>query len=241
MLQNSILLASAIESICTLYQLQYNKQKKSIYGISFDYTLFSVLGQFLSILSSFLYIHTNEYSMRYPIYPSLPISLPLVVLQISQCFFLILVLLQLRIYIYTRNTNQGISSYSLIFLGSLTFFLGWILKLYIYKQGKIISLDLIDWIWYTGRIISCIKFMPIISMNWFDQCVVGMFPYWSHFQILVLVLQLMGKYSMYFKWWQIPVNYPTWLEVQFQLLCILIIKIQMYIYKNNKSSLEVQK
>ncbi len=129
MLQNSILLASVIDSICSVYQLQYNKQKKTIYGISFDYTLFSVLSQFLSILSSFLYIHTNEYSIRYPIYPNLPISLPLVVFQVLQCFFLILVLLQLRIYINTRNTNQGISPYSLIFLGSLALFLSWILKL----------------------------------------------------------------------------------------------------------------
>lgn len=240
MLQNSILLASVIDSICSVYQLQYNKQKKTIYGISFDYTLFSVLSQFLSILSSFLYIHTNEYSIRYPIYPNLPISLPLVVFQVLQCFFLILVLLQLRIYINTRNTNQGISPYSLIFLGSLALFLSWILKLYIYRQGKIISLDVIDWIWYSGRIISCVKFMPIISMNWFDQCVIGMFPYWSQFQILVLLLQLLGKYSYFFKWWQIPVNYPTWLEVQFQMLCILIIRVQIYIYKNNKPSLEVQ-
>ena len=49
MLQNSILLASVIDSICSVYQLQYNKQKKTIYGISFDYTLF----QFLA--SSYLY------------------------------------------------------------------------------------------------------------------------------------------------------------------------------------------
>ena len=82
--------------------------------------------------------------------------------------------------------------------------------------------------------------MPIISMNWFDQCVVECFPTGLNFQILVLLLQLLGKYSYFFKWWQIPVNYPTWLEVQFQMLCILIIRVQIYIYKNNKPSLEVQ-
>ena len=82
--------------------------------------------------------------------------------------------------------------------------------------------------------------MPIISMNWFDQCVIGMFPYWSQFQILVLLFTIIGKIFILFKWWQIPVNYPTWLEVQFQMLCILIIRVQIYIYKNNKPSLEVQ-
>ena len=81
--------------------------------------------------------------------------------------------------------------------------------------------------------------MPIISMNWFDQCVVECFPT-GLISNSGFTFTIIGKIFILFKWWQIPVNYPTWLEVQFQMLCILIIRVQIYIYKNNKPSLEVQ-
>ena len=185
MLQNSILLASVL--IPYALYINYNTTNKRR-----PFMEFLLITHFQFLASSYLYYRPfyiyTQMSTQYDI-PFIP-TYQFLCRWLSFKFynaFLTLVLLQLRIYINTRNTNQGISPYSLVFLGSLALFLSWILKLYIYRQGKIISLDVIDWIWYSGRIISCVKFMPIISMNWFDQCVVECFPtglifkFWFYF------------------------------------------------------------
>jgi cystinosin len=75
-------------------------------------------------------------------------------------------------------------------------------------------------------------------MNWFDECVVGVFPDWWKFQLAVCGLQLLGKSSRSLAWWEVPVNFPTWIEVLFHLVCLAVIMYQVYIYKDNKSTLK---
>lgn len=239
MLQYCIHIASTIDLISSILQLQYNKQKKSIFGLSFDYILFSTLHLFLSILTTFLYIANNlQYLIRNPIYPDVSVSLIILLLDTFQCCIFILLLLQLRIYKSTKNPNQGFSPFGLIFLGSFGILFFWVFKMNLFNQGKIIMLDLIDLLWMISRILSCVKFLPLISMNWFNELVVGIFPNWWKCQIIICILQLFGKCSKSFAWWEIPLNYPTWIEVLFHFICLAVIVYQLYIYKDNKSTLK---
>ncbi|KAL6451527.1 hypothetical protein SBY92_002870 [Candida maltosa Xu316] len=240
MLEYAITISSIVDITNSIYQLRHNKEKKTIYGISFDYALFSFLHSYLSILTTFLYIDNSEYTSRNPIYPTVPISYLLLLLQIIQCSLAILLCLQLRLYHHTQNTNQGVSPASLLLLLCLGLLWGWLFKMYSYGEGKIVFLDVIDSTWYVGRVVSTVKYVPVISMNWFDRCVVGFTDTWHDLSLVVVVVQLLGKMSRSLEWWEVPVNFPTWTEVVFQLICMLIIKYQMYIYKENKSTLQVK-
>ena len=56
--------------------------------------------------------------------------------------------------------------------------------MYTFQQGKIILLDVIDMLWMISRTLSCVKYLPLISMNWFDESVVGVFPIGGNFNLL---------------------------------------------------------
>lgn len=239
MLQYCIHIACGIDIVSAIWQLQYNKQKKSIYGLSFDYVLFSFLHLFLSILTIFLYINNDlQYLIRNPIYNIIPVSFVVLLFEIAQCCVLVLILLQLRVYNSTKNSNQGFSPFGLIFLGSIGFLLLWVIKMYTFQQGKIILLDVIDMLWMISRTLSCVKYLPLISMNWFDESVVGVFPDWWKFQLATCGFQLLGKLSKTHSWWEIPLNYPTWVELLAHLVSLVILIYQLYIYKDNKPTLK---
>ena len=73
-------------------------------------------------------------STQYDI-PYYQFLLPLVVFQVYNAFSNFGVVASENIHQHTKY-KSGISPYSLVFLGSLALFLSWILKLYIYRQGK---------------------------------------------------------------------------------------------------------
>ncbi|KAK6465967.1 hypothetical protein DFJ63DRAFT_38982 [Scheffersomyces coipomensis] len=232
-----------------LYQIKYNKAKKSIYGISYDYYVLNTINKLLALIVSLNYTYNStiimQYKARYPVH-SLAVISPIII--IIDCGLLLtngLILSQLFIiYARTKNVNQNVSGFNMLFL---SFLLGGFLivsKYYWFAELTFNYLDLINYLWLVSWLIAIVELCPQLVMNWFDDCCVGLHPQWLSFEIISLILNLTGwsMINLHFNvpWYQLPINYHGWCYLVMRSILLIIFSLQQFkCYKGKRPTLEL--
>lgn len=240
-------LAEGLRVANLINQVRFNKLHRSIYGLSFDYTLFQWISYFCTVSSSVNYacnpIIRSQYALRYPLNPPIRVQLPLLLVHILgllaasglcwQCW---------RLYHRTRNTNQGISTLArqlLGFLGAL--FVGTV-YLFLYGKYTVNVLDLTNCVWLMGQILACMALFPQLFMNWFDACVAGTHRTFLRYSVASLLLLAASKTVMLaseeYAWHRQPPGYNTWAFLGFNSVLFAVLAVQLeWFYKGNKPAL----
>lgn len=238
--------AGLLQLTSFVQQYKFHKAKKSVYGLSYDYTVISWIGYWTNILSCSQYetnpLVQSQYRLRNPVYPDgLVVSWLLLVVDCMNFGMINLLLAQLIKYKKTINTNQGVSVLlrGLFFCISLTFVK--IAKNSIFHQNSVNFLDTVDFLWLVAKICRATALIPQINMNWFDDCVEGTFDGFLMVESLknltVFVGKLYNHYSEEYPWWSVPVNFETWPSLITNLVTMAIFTYQSYAYRGAKPSL----
>lgn len=228
----------AILSSCSLVYsyvvlLRRSKKKKSIAGISYDFVFLSWLSYFLSIATSCLYLKSSriceEYQLRNPIYPNIPIS-HFVLLGDSIGFIVVSgMLLQLYfVYPLTRYSYQGLSTFIKVTGIFVLIFTFWFGKCCLLRQNTLIYLDFVDFVWAVSRVSNILKLLPQVFVNLLARHVVGISDKFLAFQwlsILSLMVcrRLIKKQLFYYEY---PVNMNGWVFLTIYTLLLMFLSIQ---------------
>lgn len=233
-----IVISGVSEFGATLIQIQYNKSKKSVYGISCDFLILSVVAGLASIVSTLYYQMSPriwlEYSGRYPRYPTVQISSGIFVLEVLMWVAYCGVLWQIFVtYRQTMHIFQGFSGLCrsiLVAMGIL---------LIVVEQELDFLLDLIDSIWFVSKFAAAVRFVPQCIINWSGDCVVGYGDQWLSFQWLAWTLLVVGKYRMPWEilWHDVPINVPPWPYIICSVFWLSVLTVQRFMYKGNMVTL----
>lgn len=231
-----------------LQQLQHNKNKKSIYGLSYDFIIITWISYLCKTIATINYgfseVLIGEYKKRFPVHSTVSISWVVFVIDLLSSLILTGIVFQLRIYRRTRNVNQGISFLPITYFVGSTTTLFLMIKWCLDNNQKTINyLDIIDFLWFQSNFLSGIQLVPQLYMNWFDSCVVGTFHNFVWLKLGQLIILAVGKlHTFYYQdWFDIPLNYDTWgtFAMNSFVISILIYQ-QFYIYHGNKPTLVLQ-
>lgn len=244
-----MLVADVFDFTTLLFQLDYNKNKKSIYGLSYDYYFLSWLSYFSSIVVNSVYFSSHlinaEYAARFPIYPYIFLSMPLVFIDLLKFITSTGILVQLFIlYKNTRNVKQGVSpicKLTLLCIGIVG-----IVIFYLYSRNwhSIKLLDFVDFVWLSGVTLNTFKFLPQLWVNWFGMCVTGICPEFTITQIGYNICLLLGNSGLFvsgLRFFEIPVNYKGWYNYIIHSVALSFLVMQQEIfYKGLKPSLKIK-
>ncbi|CUM63265.1 uncharacterized protein PRCAT00000836001 [Priceomyces carsonii] len=239
-------LSSTFELLTHIQQVKFNKLKKSIYGLSYDYVVWTWLSFFTSVISSInFYINPEvirQYRNRFPVHPEVIVSFPILIIDMIGTVVVSGLLVQLFvIYNRTRSVNQGVSGLTKCILTLLIIIFLWSTKCYIMEQKALFLLDIIDFLWFVSKFTLIIRYIPQIFMNWFDSCVVGHSDSFLAFQSISLLCLAFSKFALISEdWFNIPVNYNTWSYLVSGSVCLLILFLQeRFLYHGKKPSLDL--
>lgn len=244
-----MIISAFIQLLTYIYQVQYNKQKKSIYGLSYDYIVLSWVYYLTSAVTTINYcinpIIIKQYKARFPIYPSIFVSIPILIIDILGLIISSGILIQLfYIYSQTRNIDQYVSGLNKLYLASIALVLFWVSKCCIFNQSTLSTLDFIDFLWFFAKLTECLKLLPQVTMNWFGSCVVGLNGHFLVCQWLSIIFLALAKFMLHdanVPYYEILVNYNTWcyLMIYSSTLSLLTIQ-QKKLYKGAVPSLPLK-
>lgn len=238
--------AGLLQLTSYVQQYKFNKAKKSVYGLSYDYIFITCVGYWTNLLSCLQYVTDpsvkSQYRLRNPVYPdALVVSWQLFLVD-CMCFGMMnLLLIQLVKYKKTINTNQGLSVLlkGLFFCFVLIYVK--IIKNSIFHQNSINFLDLVDFMWLIAKVCRAIALIPQINMNWFDDCIAGTFDGFLTVEMLKNFALLAGKlynhYSEEYSWWSVPVNFEAWPSLITNLIATVAFYYQCYAYRGARPTL----
>lgn len=166
------LLAHLLQPISYFLILRQIRSKKSVAGLSCDFTLLSWISSITSAASGLAYAFLlkiqMEYSNRYPLYPDLQVSLPVLVLDLVT--LLVTSTIMVVVFVTYRKTIIGAELISLptkaLIAVVCSFFL-WLFTLYIRGRATINELDLADCAWTIGTICFGVRFISQLTNNYF--------------------------------------------------------------------------
>lgn len=244
-----MVISAFIQLSTYIYQVQYNKQKKSIYGLSYDYIVLSWVYYLASTVTTINYcmnpVIIKQYRARFPVYPSIFVSIPILIIDILGLIMSTGILIQLfYIYSRTRNIDQCVSGLNKLYLVSITLVLFWISKCCILNQSTLSTLDVVDFLWFFAKLTECLKLLPQVTMNWFGSCVIGLHSRFLLCQWLSIIFLALAKFMLHnanVPYFEVLVNYNTWcyLMINSSTLSLLTIQ-QKKLYKGAAPSLRLK-
>lgn len=218
-------------------QIRYSRHKKSICGLSSDFTVITWVSYVMSILSSSYYYSSvkvvDQYIARFPVHPDISVSGFLFVLDIIG-FILVSGILMQQFVVYKRTMNeyQGISSICICFIILQFAIFLWLVHNVLLGKRQIYLLDIIDYIWFISKLTSLIKSVPQITVNWSTQTVTGIHESFLLYEWISIAFLALSKLTMdNNNWFKIPVNYNTWLHLIMNILFVATLQFQKdYLY-----------
>ncbi|CAD1810903.1 putative integral membrane protein [Candida parapsilosis] len=224
-----------LASICL--QFKYNKTRKSIRGLSYDYSLLQFLTHLISIASLLSFCSstiTSQYMLRWS--SETPhISLLVLVLEVISFIVSTGMIIQLIIYKSTRGQNQAISGYCQGFIITVLLPLVYLFKLWLFKQAKINELDLVDYGWTMFKLFTNLRFIPQVMVNWMDDSVDGLYPYWIHLQVACAAFELVDRVVNGYVWADVSIMMPSLPLIIIKDVSIAIIGFQYHVYRKRTS------
>lgn len=242
-----MILAEALRAANFVQQVRFNKRRRSVYGLSFDYTLFLWISCCCTVLSSANYAWNStlkgQYALRYPHNRAMALQLPLLAVHFGglvavsglcyQCW---------RLYYPSRNSNQGLSTLAKQTLSLLGAFFAATIYLFVCGRYTVNTLDVTNCVWLVGQVLACVALFPQLFMNWFDGCVAGTHRTFMWFSAASLSTLAVSKVALLSSdedvWHRQPPGYNTWAFLVFNSVLIAFLEVQMeLLYKGNKPAL----
>jgi hypothetical protein len=235
MIHGWLIVLSGVFELCSyIDQLQYNKLKKSIYGLSFDFYILHTLGYIAKLVSCYGYIFNKEvvdqYRLRFPIHPIIPINYWFLVVDLFTTFVSICIIIQLFFkHYHSKNDFQDISWFCGSVCSVLMIIFLYLFKLYYYNQKKILLLDIFDYFWVVDHGLAIIKLVPQIFINFLSRNTRGQSWGFLLFQWLGFSCLFLSHLFSY-NWYEIPVNYNGWIYLLGYGVCLIILTTQIHIF-----------
>lgn len=228
---------------CKLYfdQLQYNKRKKSVYGLSYDFITLSWCSTFLSVITTLNYglnqTVLDQYHGRYPSLPAVRTSHVITILETCKLFITSGLVIQiLFLYKRTKHSTQGISGTLLAFGIFFLMIALWVAKCCIKKEAALFYLDLVDLIWFTGKTAEAFYLVPQVNLNFIGRNVIGTCQSFLFLSWLSFFMTSIGMITLYYKdnaYYEIPINYTNWTSLFIKLISLILFTLQQkLIYKD---------
>lgn len=234
LIEGCMVLSSFFQLLTFVHQVQYNKHKKSIYGLSCDYMIFACLYYVVSTITTINYyinpLIIKQIEERFPTYPDTFVSLPILLVDIIGVVVVSGILIQIYfLYPTTKNINQSLSELAKILLVPILMVITWVTYCCVTGQSALYLLDLIDTFWFFSKLIDLSKLTPQLCMNWFGSCVIGLSDHFLLDQWMSIFFLALGKVFMLhedFYYFEIPVNYNTWCYLIFYSASLLLYTFQ---------------
>lgn len=219
-------------------QLQFNKLKKSVYGLSYDFYWLHTLGYTVKIVYSLGYLHNStvkeQYLLRFPIHPVIPVNLGSFFIDFATTFISVCILVQMHFKHYqTKNNLQGFSTFCGVVCGVSFTLLLYLIKLVCYRQKKLLLLDIFDYLWLMDHLLSPVKLIPQIFINFLSRSTRGQLSGFLMFQWLAFACLFVGHLFPY-NWYEVPANCPAWLHLLVYGIFLLLLTAQIHIFYTHK-------
>lgn len=199
-------------SPCLIYR--HNKSRKSVAGISCDFTVLSLLSAACSAMSGLSYTILvtlrDQYAARYPVYPNINFSVAVLLIHIGQ--FTITSLLAWQVFVTHRKSIIGDEWLSLpckAFLLLLLGFFLWLVSLFWRGRATINQLDLADCGWTIASITFGVRLLSQVTNNFWLERYALMHRNFIHVQFVSVVLAMITwKYMDHqnIQWHEVPAN-----------------------------------
>lgn len=237
------LVLSEIVQQASLFQVvSRNTSKKSVCGVSCDFSVHVWLYTVCSAISAAAYLLLEtiqqQYALRYPEYPEIYTSRSILLVHV--CGSVAATVFLVQVFYSYRHTVGDSETTSLmcncILVGYTGCFL-WVLDAYLRQRATVNALDVADCLWLIGMSSRALMFVLQMSVNWFFTNVAVMHRNFRMWQIASLGLAVVGlALANYLKiqWYKIPTNAPPAAAVAANLFSVGGIMLQTKIYGSKK-------
>ena len=210
--------------------------RKSIYGISLDFALYSWVWAGTHALANSLYtflptIH-SQYAARYPLFPGIPYAMSLTCLSLLQ--FCVCTVIARKCF-YGLKTQEKLSVVCKTVLGCSFSVFMWFFWLYCHGRATINALDLADCLHNIGSIAMASRLIPQASLNWFlDTFVLSRtFLLLQLFSVASGSFALLSAYLGGTKWYELPISLPSQAVLATTWCALAVLVVQRKIYGSN--------
>ncbi|EDO19146.1 hypothetical protein Kpol_1050p3 [Vanderwaltozyma polyspora DSM 70294] len=242
--------------IAILYQYRYNRLHRSIYGLSYDMYILSLINCFLSIWCTLNYkfspLIRQQLGNRYPLFYSIddnsdiPISLALLILDITTLFISLFVLRQLIMYRSSKHVHQGISKFCISVILLFAIFNVFTYTCACYNlpisSGRfgVFYLEHINYMWVEGNLLGSFILLPQISLNWMGQSTTGLSSKFVVLSFISILTNLLGSNlaPQNLLFYERAFNFkPNFVQIIQFLSIIIILSQAQYFYRGLKPHL----
>lgn len=237
------LVVSEIVQQASLFQtVSRNATKKSVFGVSCDFSVYFWLYTVCSAISAALYLHLEtiqqHYSLRYPVYPHIHSSNYILAVHavgsIVSTTFLVQMFYRYKSTLgYSETTSLVCNCVLMAYGGSLL----WVLHAYVRQRATVIALDVADCFWLIGALSRSFMLILQVSVNWFFLNVAVMhrnFRLWQMVSLVFAAAGLAQAHYLGFQWYEIPTNAPPAAAVVANVVCVGVILLQTKLYRCKK-------
>lgn len=232
-----LLVAHFLQPVSYFLLLRQIRCKKSVAGLSCDFTFLSWISSLASAVSgcaySFLLTINIEYANRYPVYNELLVSW--LVLVFDLVTVLVTSMMMVLVFGSYRKTIIGDEWISLptktLMLGLFAFAL-WFQSLYFRRRATINELDLADCVWTIGSICFGIRLVSQVTNNYFLERVFPLsrnFIFWQGASMGLAATGWFFSRYMDIKWHQVPANVMHPLVLGPNIVFLLLLLLQAHI------------
>lgn len=209
--------------------------KKSVAGLSCDFTLLSWLSSISASGSGLAYQYLerirSQYSIRYPVYKDIHTSIAISMIDLVS--LIVTSMMLFHQFVTYRKSIIGDDWISLpikvLVLGQAAFFL-WFVSLFTRGRATINELDLTDCAWTIGTICFGIRLISQVSNNFWIRY---FRPHRKFllYQSISMALAIGGwviSRHMNIRWHQMPANVMSQFVLGPNVICLLVLSIQAY-------------
>lgn len=245
---------SILSSLALHYQRRYNALHNSVYGLSYDTTILSIVKSTVVLYTVLSYQFNPEVRhqlyARFPLFynswDDIPVSTPLLFAEGLLLLSHLRIWRQMSLYKRTRHTHQGFSLIALMFL-SLFIVVPAVLTLYLayFNIYHFAYLDHLNIMWVMAQIVGSLVFCSQICINWMGSCCAGV----SSRSVMTLCVANAVRWLGYMftvwtgsvEFWAWPFNATPIVVVSADLLGLFLIFYQaQFIYFRHKPTLPKQ-
>lgn len=234
--------ATVLQSITVLVdaascarQIQYSRSRRLVAGLSHDSAILVPLSLIVSVLSSLIYLNSSlvalQYANRYPIHPSITVSVTILCAQFTAAIIQVCGSIQtLFLYRGSKSEYQGISATLWTICALFTAL--WLAALRIYYSGLLFLLDIIDLMWLMAKICSVVAGAPQLFVNCLLELVDGQHRDTFYYQLVAASCLVAAKVVSRWEyvWWDTPLNLCTWIECASRLLALFLFYVEKRVY-----------
>lgn len=242
-----LILAEFFQSCSLVLLYRHNRLRKSIAGLSCDFTVYSWLAAVSSAGSGMVYMFLpvvqEQYSNRYPVYPDIRLNGFILVAN------LLLVMaasgIMGQVFVFYRKSITGDELISLPCKALLLCFTGlffWLVSLFVRGRATINELDLADCLWTIGTMSFGVRLIPQVSNNFFLGSPALMHRYFTHLQSASMLFAISGWWlakAINIPWFEKPVNAFSEFTIAPNIICLILLVIQGNKSRINRSYLPI--